>query len=971
MNYEAKRRMSSRLMRGASIGAIALTLSTGSYAQQVAAADDRLAQNVESVTVTGTLIKGINPVGTVATTVNATDIAATGQITMDRILETVPQVSNVFNTVPTSGTNDVGTSRGVVPRIRNLNVSGGASITLLMVNGHNMVGVGSLNTTSDLSEVPSMVIQRVDVVADGGSSLYGSDAVTGTINIITRKSYEGFQTDASFGYADGGYSQYNAGAMAGHSWGSGNAYLAYQYTYNGYQMSTGRPYLGQDLIPLGGTIDNRTSPCALANVVAGGVTYGLTSNTVANTPGALAAAAVANNKNVCDTFRAGTPNSVGNAQGNSVIPTEQQSTLWFSLNQHIAEGVEFSMTANAAFHTARALLAPRNTANAIITNKNPYFQSINGETQQTVSFDYSPAFGPNNVGPQFENQWEITPQLDVDLGTHGPFKDWSLNILGNYGRSDVDTINYAINNATVNAALVSSDPKFALDPYNLAAGSQTTLAAIQAYGQNGRGIQNIFQTRLLAQGELFSLPGGDVHVALGAQFEKYQSAGDYFNGEATATVFPVGVIPDGGYRSTLSGHRITQSVFAEIEAPIIGPENNIFLVNAFDVDVSARHDYLKTSGGGYTGSTDNYRVGVTYTPIEGLNIRGNTGTSFIAPSLDDTVAAIDTRVTFSATAPANPFDSAGDQTLEKGRPTIAMPGGNPNLVPQTSSTSSFGFDYHPSFIDGLSLSLSRWYVILQHTIALPGNQAASIVYAPGNGNAAVGGSGVAPSIQPYIILNPTLAQLQAATTVNGVPVPTAGFSGGYAQYYNPGNGGAACPVVNAATGCFITTPFSFRDLRRFNYGKLQASGWDFGVNYNPTFDWGTLNLGVNGTDYTENRNITAVIADQLAANLSPYQITAFAGVTIGPVSARATLQDSAGYTATGLGAQTRVGAFTPINLNVGYDLDGVFTWTSNARASVTVNNVANTNPPFANSGTGTANGSTLGRMFIFELRKQF
>jgi iron complex outermembrane receptor protein len=545
-----------------------------------------------------------------------------------------------------------------------------------------------------------------------------------------------------------------------------------------------------------------------------------------------------------------------------------------------------------------------------------------------------------------------------------------LNLLANYGRSDVDTINYTINNANVNAALATSDPAFALDPYNLGASSKQTLAGIQSYGQNGRGIQNIFQVRGLAQGELLSVPGGNVHWAFGAQYEKYQSAGDYFNGLANDTIFPVGVTPEGGYRSTLSGHRMTESVFAEIEAPIISPENNIPFVNTFDVDVSARHDYLDTSNGGFKGATDNYRVGITYAPIEDLKFRGNTGTSFIAPSLDDTVAAIDTRVAFGGSAPANPFDSAANQALEKARPSIAMPGGNPNLVPQTSSTSSYGFDYSPSFIEGLKLSLSRWYVILQNTIALPGNQATSIVFAPGGDNAGTGGVGIAPSIQPYYILNPTLAQMNALTTVNGVPVPTAGFSGGYAQFYNAN--GAACPVVNAATGCFITTPYSFRDLRRFNYGKLRARGWDFAVNYTQTTDWGSFEGGVSGTDYTLNRNITTVIADQLAANLSPYQIAAFAGATVGPVSGRITVQDSAGYTATGLGSQTNVGDFMVVNLNVGYDLDGLFTWTSNARASITVNNISDTNPPFANTGTGapTAFG-TLGRMFIFELRKQF
>lgn len=384
---KSSERVSSRLLRSASLGVLALTLATAAYAQ------GNKTENVESVTVTGTLIKGINPIGTKAITVNVGEIESTGHVTIGRILETVPQVSNIFNTVPVSGTNDVGTSRGVVPRIRNLNVSGGASITLLLVNGHNVVGTGSLNTTSDLSQIPSMVIQRIDVVADGGSSLYGSDAVTGTINIITRKSYEGFETQASFGTAAGGYDAYNLGAMAGHSWGSGNVYLAYQYTKNTYQMSYGRPYFGDNLIPLGGTVDNRSSPCALANVTAGGVTYALNSNTVANTLGALRGAATVG-KNICDTYKGGTAGSVGNAQGRSVIPAEQQNTLWLGMSQHIADGVEFSMTANASLHTARALLPPRTTTNAVIKNNNPFFQSINGETSQTVSFNYEPVLGP-------------------------------------------------------------------------------------------------------------------------------------------------------------------------------------------------------------------------------------------------------------------------------------------------------------------------------------------------------------------------------------------------------------------------------------------------------------------------------------------------------------------------------------------------------------------------------------------------
>jgi iron complex outermembrane receptor protein len=149
-------RAATRFMLGASLSALAM--SPGAYAQsQVSAA------NVESVTVTGTLIRGINPVGTSAVTVDAGDIAATGQVRVDRILETVPQVSSSFNSVPVLNGN-LSAGRGTIARIRNLS-------TRLLVDGHNMVGVGALSSSTDMSEIPSIARSGMSRCPDGLQAL--------------------------------------------------------------------------------------------------------------------------------------------------------------------------------------------------------------------------------------------------------------------------------------------------------------------------------------------------------------------------------------------------------------------------------------------------------------------------------------------------------------------------------------------------------------------------------------------------------------------------------------------------------------------------------------------------------------------------------------------------------------------------------------------------------------------------------
>ncbi len=150
------------------------------------------------IVVTGTLLRGVAPTGTNVVSVTRDDVLVSGAASSNDLLASIPQVGN-FGTVP------VGSASFAIPvvrpNIRNLGSSGGVT-TLVLVNGHRMVGAGVLQTTFDPSAIPPDIIERVEVVPDGGSAIYGSDAIGGVINFITRKRFNGVGASARYSFGD-------------------------------------------------------------------------------------------------------------------------------------------------------------------------------------------------------------------------------------------------------------------------------------------------------------------------------------------------------------------------------------------------------------------------------------------------------------------------------------------------------------------------------------------------------------------------------------------------------------------------------------------------------------------------------------------------------------------------------------------------------------------------------------------------
>lgn len=889
----ARQNQFTRLFGGAALATIITAISTPGFAQPQAptatpvskpAADDSA---VAEVVVTGTLIRGVAPVGTNVTGVNEQQIQAMGATSPQQILAQIPAVTNQFNTAPSTPTNiGLSTQR---PNIRNLGASGG-NTTLVLVDGHNLVGAGILQTTPDSDLLPVGALQRVEVMADGGSSLYGADAVGGIVNFITKRSADGLEVQGHYGLADPGYWAADLGATAGRSWSNGSAYISASHRENSDLVASKRNLPRQDFRPFGGD-DFRATACAAPNITVGGVNYA--------GPG----------------FSAGTQNRCDAALFSDIVPEEKQDSVFAALNQDFGDRTNLFVTTYWADRKSSVASTQVSATGVAIPTTNPFFRPLGPGTAQTASLDFAPVLGPYSYSRGELSEYGVTPTLTVKLG-----RDWEVKGMINYGRSETEVHTPSVNASALAAAGAGTTTATALNPYDVRQTNPGVIAAITNFENHGRNVQALTEYRVIAEGPVLTLPGGEVRMALGADYQHQTS--DALSGNNTPG--------NDSTAATKRASRNVSAVFGQVLVPIVGPDNALPFVQAFTLDASIRYDDYSDFG-----DTTNPKIGFTWEVAGGVSLRGNYGTAFNAPSLADTTGAVDSR---AAILSVSPFRAPTSPITDLFRPTIVLAGGNPDLKPQTADTWSVGVDWKPSYIAGFQAGLTYWDVKLDDTI---------VVAPPGFPTSVF----TVPAFQQFAVVNPTLAQAQAITAgmiVDGAP--------SIASLYTP-----------------FSSPYVILDLRRKNVGTLYVSGLDFYANYSRSTDFGALFANVSGT-YALNRESEAPSAgrtDLLASNTSRLQVSGTVGATWGQLTASATMNYSAGFDVTGLGAQTKVDDFHPVNLAFIYNFTGDG-WGKDLQFTLNIDNVLDDEIPFVNSTSGLiSNGRTLGRFVNLGIRKHF
>lgn len=193
--------------------------------------EEQKVTKLQQVTVTGTQIVGVHDIASPLQIYTREDIDQTGAGSVQRFIQTLPQN---FKGGASEGTGSGFAGGGTADNLvegTGLNLRGlGNDATLVLINGHRIAPGNVDGNFVDVSMIPATALDRVEVMPDGASALYGSDAVGGVVNFITRRDYQGAETRVRYGsVTEGNLDEYQFAQTFGKAWGSGSALLTYEY----------------------------------------------------------------------------------------------------------------------------------------------------------------------------------------------------------------------------------------------------------------------------------------------------------------------------------------------------------------------------------------------------------------------------------------------------------------------------------------------------------------------------------------------------------------------------------------------------------------------------------------------------------------------------------------------------------------------------------------------------------------------
>jgi iron complex outermembrane receptor protein len=570
----------------------------------------------------------------------------------------------------------------------------------------------------------------VEVLPDGASATYGADAVAGVINVITRRHFEGFNIDAAVGGGDN-YHTMNASVLYGASWANNSSLiLAASYAYGSPIASSDRSYIAnQNYIPMGGTNFNNFNCDPAVLQPAGSKVYYLSATATSSYPTDQAGA-------MCNT-----------SKYTDFIPAELRvnGMMRFEtdvMSPDLVFSVDF-VVGNRSFSQRRSRGTLQSTAFQTGPQANPFYTNppayTGTATSETIRWDADELLGPGarfkdtslgfNIHPSLN--WNINDNWHAEVmavygwnysdqtvfgGLCTSCANLALNGTAQSGGSTTATDIAGTNTIVLNLPLTTAN---ALDVWNPAATNRTSKAVLQQLVQNDTStpfFNDIQQYRASVDGTPFALPGGDVHVAAGLEYQHWAERADFI------TSTNIGPIISGAGYLHLPLQRDVAAMYGELLIPVIGPDMNVPLVHKISIDIAGRYDNYSDFG-----STSNPKIGLDWEVTDGFKLRTNWATSFVAPQIIQvgtparnnqgvatysvdretmTVSTINFPSVLGAPGctPAYAAAHANTCVLDSNTPGISYQGNQVPLTPATGKTWSVGFDLNPAVIPGLSLS---------------------------------------------------------------------------------------------------------------------------------------------------------------------------------------------------------------------------------------------------------------------------
>jgi iron complex outermembrane receptor protein len=684
----------------------------------VALCSPALAQQTgtQRIEITGSNIKRID----------AETVAPIEIITRDQIERTgQPTAADVLRNLPmNTGSFGESFSNSFAPGAAGISLRGlGQKTTLVLINGRRVAGYGFAqnlqDTFVDLNSIPSSAVDRVEILKDGASAIYGSDAIAGVVNIILRKDYRGLEASISGGAFEGkndlrGTLAFGMGDIDKDKF---NLFAALDVYHRDLLLQGDTKFLasrdmrkyagGRNFQSLtgGGTWAPMTTPT-------GTTTVSNTRQAITDCAGTVMTGPEA--------VEAGLINPVGAANLAQAAATNTFCTYDFKNQFTALPGTDRV----GALIRGNMQVAPNVNAYTEIglsrteteqTFQAPFFAGTTGLLSTPAGlrpFPYNITFGPGVAGNPFAGNARYIGVLQ-DMGTRDneitstdmrglvglsyTLGNWDLDSALGFSRNKVETINTnRITLAGTSAAFgvgtgvqppvpVSSGSTYNLDQWTL--NSDAVRDSIRAdFPRKSTSELSFIDTR--ASTTFGQMPGGPMGLAVGVEYRK-ESLKDVPDPVASS-----GGILGQGITAT-NGSRNNTSVFAEFAFPF---------TKALEAQLAVRHDRYSDYG-----SSTTPKVGFKFRPNDMMLFRANWGKGFRAPTLPEISPSV---ATF--------FTSVIDPEDDVARNISGVFAGNPDLRAEKSTSRNFGLVFEP--MKDLSFGLSYYHIDWRNVVASPSFQ---------------------------------------------------------------------------------------------------------------------------------------------------------------------------------------------------------------------------------------------------------
>ncbi|MCW3174168.1 TonB-dependent receptor [Shewanella subflava] len=655
------------IRRGLLAAAATTVASSGFISTSVMAAEEQV-QKVERIAVTGSRIKRTDmETASPVSVIDASSIIASGATSIDDVLQKMTSSGGAMTNAAVNN----GSGGNARVNLRGL----GSNRTLVLVNGRRMIASGTgAASTVDLNTIPVSMIQRVEVLKDGASAVYGTDAIAGVVNVILKRDFDGLELNAQTGISgQGDADETSLDFTLGNTFDKGNVVINAQYTKRGEASQADRGF-SECPIAEKGPAGNRTTYCAGSAYSEGGHIWGENGANLSGRGGEYHEFTDADRFNYSKDSFLSTPMERLNLSFAGTYELSD-STMFFSEAMYTKRWSDQQMAPQPIWNSDPWIYQPKVAGGWMTDDLLPWI-----EAGEEISY------GRRMVESGSRDFSQTVDTIRIVLGLEGEFDNgWTWDASYNKGKNDsVDTLANLHNLGSINDAVLEG--KF--DPFLQESWQGDSIAPFIYTELNSGGSELDIIAGTLSGG-IVDLPAGELGFAAGYEHRK-ESA--YYTPDSLTSQ---GLANDPRVEPT-AGEFSVDEVYAELAIPLLAD-----LPLAQQVDMSAAMRYFNYST---FGEDTTWKLGLTWRLYDDLMIRGGRSTAFRAPTVSEL---------FGGKSPS--FDQIVHPATTQTQAEVTV-GGNPLLTPEEADITTVGLVYSPSFVEGLSFTVDYYDIGITNTI---------------------------------------------------------------------------------------------------------------------------------------------------------------------------------------------------------------------------------------------------------------